>query len=69
MDQGPDTPVLRAYMLRFWKVRSLDPQRPSAWRFSLEDPHTRERMGFADLDALISFLQAETASDTQVNTT
>ena len=28
-----------------------------AWRFSLEDISTRERSGFADLDALIDYLQ------------
>jgi hypothetical protein len=28
-----------------------------AWRFSLEDISTGERSGFADLDALIDYLQ------------
>ncbi len=61
-----ETPRRRAYMLRFWEVRSHDPARPSTWRFSLEDPHTGDRMGFADLDALVEFLQAEIASDAPV---
>ena len=30
---------------------------PAAWRFSLEDPHTGERQGFATFEALIAFLQ------------
>jgi hypothetical protein len=29
------------------------------WRFSLEDVHTRERHGFADLDALLAFLKTQ----------
>ncbi len=66
MDRRPDTPPLRAYMLRFWKVGSLDPQRPPTWRFSLEDPHTGDKVGFADLDAMVAFLQAEIASDAPI---
>ncbi len=54
-----ETPRRRAYMLRFWEVRSHDPSRPSTWRFSLEDPHTGDKLGFADLEALFEFLTAE----------
>jgi hypothetical protein len=46
-------------MLRFWEVRTLDSERPVAWRFSLEDPHNGDKHAFADLQALIDFLKAE----------
>jgi hypothetical protein len=29
------------------------------WRFSLEDPQTDERFGFASLEALMHWLEAE----------
>jgi hypothetical protein len=57
-----------AYMLRLWEV-SNDGQ--LAWRASLESPHTGERHGFADLEALFGFLeeQAErTPSESEGNT-
>jgi hypothetical protein len=50
---------LRAYMLRFWAVHTQEPECQAVWRFSLEDPHTGDRFGFADLNALIAFLEAE----------
>lgn len=43
-----------AYMLRLWEAGSdgnLD------WRASLESPHTGERHGFANLEALFGFLE------------
>ncbi len=63
MDRRPETNRPRAYMLRFWKVGSVDSHTIPTWRFSLEDPHSGEKLGFADLQALIAFLQAELASD------
>jgi hypothetical protein len=61
MANNPEIPRLRAYMLRFWEVRSRDTNCPPTWRFSLEDPHTGDRIGFADLQALVSFLETELA--------
>jgi hypothetical protein len=34
----------------------------TTWRYSLEDPHTGEKSGFADLGSLFAFL-ASLASD------
>jgi hypothetical protein len=51
-----------AYMLRLWEVSSdgkLD------WRASLESPHTGERHGFADLEALLAFLEEKTSHQPQ----
>ena len=58
----PDKPPrYRSYLLTFWEERSQDPSVPVVWRFSLEDPHTGQRRGFADLGALIAALQREMA--------
>jgi hypothetical protein len=46
-------------MLRCWEVRSPDPGGPATWRFSVEDPHNGQKHGFANLEALTAFLQAE----------
>ena len=54
--RGP-APRYQAYMLRFWETQVAQPGCPSSWRFSLEDPHTRERHGFADLEAMTAFLR------------
>jgi hypothetical protein len=56
-----DPPLYRAFMLRCWEVRSPQPGGAAAWRFSLEDPHTGQKHGFADLEALNAFLEAELA--------
>lgn len=60
----PDNTLrLRAYMLRFWEVRTQEPDCPTTWRFSLEDPHSGEKYGFADFGALVQFIETELASD------
>ncbi len=46
-----------AYLLRLWKVSGAG---PPAWRASLEDPHTRARKGFSDLESLFAFLEEQT---------
>ncbi len=52
-----DAPLrYRAYLLRCWEVRSPGPGNPAAWRFSLEDPDTKERFGFADMETFLAFL-------------
>ena len=48
-----------AYMLRLWQVGSAGEQ---TWRAMLESPHTGERRGFANLDALFEFLREQTGS-------
>ncbi len=58
-----DPPRVRAYMLRYWQVRSDDPNCAAVWRFSLEDPHNGDKFGFANLQALVEFLEAGLTSD------
>jgi hypothetical protein len=49
-----------AYLLRLWRVGS---EGEAAWRASLEDAHTGERQGFADLDALFDHVRSQTRVD------
>jgi hypothetical protein len=51
-----EQPRYLAYMLRLWQVKSDGEQ---TWRASLEDAHTGERRGFANLDQLFGYLMAE----------
>ncbi len=52
-------PRYQSYVLRCWEMRSQYPDRPATWRFGLENPQTREKRAFSDLEALVAFLQAE----------
>lgn len=52
-------PHYRTYLLTFWEERSHDPAASAVWRFSLEDPRTGERRGFADLETLLVALEEE----------
>lgn len=42
-----------AYLLRIWQTKDAE---QLVWRASLEDPHTGERKGFPNFDALVVFL-------------
>ena len=52
-------PRYRSYLLSFWEERSRDPDTTVVWRFSLEDPRTGQRRGFANLEELAAFLRSE----------
>jgi hypothetical protein len=54
-----EPPRYRSYLLTFWEEQSQDPAASAVWRFSLEDPRTGRRRGFADLEALIAALEQE----------
>lgn len=47
-----------SYLLRLWREEGGN---LPVWRASLESPRTGERYGFASLDALFNFLEAEVA--------
>ena len=52
----------RAYVVRCWKERSVQAGVETAvWRFSLQDPRTNQRYGFATLEALLVSLQSDLA--------
>jgi hypothetical protein len=56
-------PSYCSYILRCWQESTgaggKEDVSGAAMRFSLEDPHTGERFGFAGPEALIAFLRAK----------
>lgn len=52
------------YLLRLWQQSQFGStaRTETTWRFSLEDPHSGERRGFANLEALVAFLESMTLS-------
>jgi hypothetical protein len=48
----------RSHLLRFWAEHSEQPAL-TVWRFSLEDPLTAQRYGFASLQALTAGLERQ----------
>ena len=55
-----------SYLLRLWQTESVG---EGIWRASLEDPHTRERKGFANLTDLFTFLEQATGHRARDQTT
>lgn len=51
-----------AYLLRLWREN-----RHSPWRVLLENPNAEEKIGFANLDELIEFLQNKTGEAIEPN--
>jgi hypothetical protein len=49
----------QAYVLRLWQEQAATPERVAVWRFMLEDPKTRQRRGFENLECLLAFLSAQ----------
>jgi hypothetical protein len=54
----PRPPHYHSYLLRFWEERG-ETDAAQIWRFMLQDPQTEERFGFADLDALVNWIQSK----------
>ncbi len=50
----------QSYLLRLWRAPGGAGQ---PWRASLENTHTGERRGFADLQALVAYLRVETEGE------
>ena len=48
-----------AYLIRLWLAGGAG---EPVWRGSLEDPHTGNRLGFADLASLFEYLRRQTES-------
>lgn len=44
------------FILALWQEADPPADDHASWRFSLEDPHTGQRLGFAEFDQLIAFL-------------
>jgi hypothetical protein len=56
-----DPPFYRIYLLTVWEERDRTNQIPLAWRFSLQDPNSGRKRGFANLTALVTALLEEIA--------
>ena len=53
------SPRYKSYLLRCWQEQSQSQSGQSKlWRFSLEDARSGEQRGFANLKALMAYLQA-----------
>jgi hypothetical protein len=53
----PNRPIrYQTYLLRAWPERNGDVSEP-IYRFSLEDPHTHQRHGFATVADLLAFIE------------
>ena len=55
-----------SYLLRLWQTKSVG---EGIWRAFLENPHTREHRGFANLTDLFTFLEQETSYRVRDQTT
>jgi hypothetical protein len=51
----------RTYLLRIWRAETPH----CGWRASLQDPHTEQRIGFATLEQLFTFLMEQAEKDIQ----
>jgi hypothetical protein len=61
---GKQQPSYISYLLRMWRANG---EGEAAWRASLEDPRTGERIGFASMEKLFVFLRQQAGmSPTQV---
>lgn len=53
-----------SYIIRCWQEPSVHAgKKTRIWRFSLHNPQTNQRRGFATFEALLISLQAELADD------
>ncbi|MCB9135844.1 MAG: hypothetical protein H6636_10495 [Anaerolineales bacterium] len=55
----PETPTPRYhhFILQLRQEMNEVASEAPVWRLSLEDPHTGERKGFKDVEALVAFLK------------
>jgi hypothetical protein len=60
-----EPPRYRSYLLRLWEVEN---EGQPVWRASLQETHSGERRGFADLAALGAFLAAQTGGSPVADT-
>jgi hypothetical protein len=55
------------FLLRCWEERSQDARIAPQWRFGLENSHTGQRYGFANLAELEAFLKNEVIGDYDIS--
>ena len=49
-------PDYLSYLVRLWRMKGS----AAAWRGSIENPYTGERLGFGSMDELFAFLREQT---------
>lgn len=59
---GVQEPRYCSYLLRCWEERPANEGQLNVWRYSLEEPGTGRRHGFASLVALVGFLEGRALS-------
>lgn len=59
-------PQYHSYLLRFWQERG-ETEAANIWRFMLQDPHTSERFGFADLETLVYWIRERMTLDSDAS--
>ena len=63
-DNPKKTSRYLSYVVCCWQERSIHAGREiMVWRFSLQNPRTNQRRGFANLESLLVSLQAELTDD------
>ena len=67
MDADRRPPGYRTYLLTLWEEQGRDGHARPAWRFSLADPRTGERRGYAHLEELMDALEQEMRGDRASN--
>jgi len=55
-----------SFLLRGWQATQPSGRDPPVWHFSLEDPYSGRRRGFASFDELLLFLESFLANDGSV---
>ena len=61
-----DMPRYHTFILRMWETRSIPPDPPSRWRFSLRDFRAGEEHKFPDVESLSAFLEARIETEGSV---
>lgn len=51
----------QSFILSLWQEAEATADSPAVWRYSLENPQTSERRGFAEIAGLLNFLEEWTA--------
>jgi hypothetical protein len=59
MDQTSKSASYYIYLLKLWPERSHDNGETLSWRYSIEDPITGLRKGFAELEDFLAYVQAQ----------
>ena len=51
--------IFHSYILRYW-AEQVDDEGQQIWRFTLEGADNHQRIGFANLDKMVAWLDQET---------